>query len=76
MLAERTRVLRQRQFTVTLYRAGRVRARMVQSSSHEYPVLEAWLGRVGLMEGDELELQAPGGRLVVQVTGGERRSGR
>jgi len=69
MLAERTRVTRQRQFSVTLFRAGRVRARLIQASARELPVLEAWLGRVGVMEGDELELRAPAGRLVVRVMG-------
>jgi len=69
MLTTRDAVPRRRQVSVTLFRAGKVRARLVQAATRELPVLEAWLGRVGVLAGDEIELRAPAGRLVVRVTG-------
>jgi hypothetical protein len=58
-----------RQVSFTLFRQGRMRARLVQEAGHELSVVESWLARVGLMVGDELELEAPAGRLVVRIMG-------
>ena len=60
---------RLRQVSLTLFRQGRMRARLVQEAGHDLTVVESWLARVGLMVGDELELEAPAGRLVVRIMG-------
>ncbi len=69
MLPAQATLPRVRQVSLTLFRQGRMRARLMQEAGHDLSVVEAWLARVGLMVGDELELEAPAGRLVVRVMG-------